>query len=161
MVQIMELDSHKLLSGSGTPADTSNFTEFIQKNLKLYELNNDLKLDTWATANFIRGEMATALRKGPYQTNLLLAGHDEGDGPSLYFMDMYAAMTKINFAAHGYASNFISSVFDREWTSDMSLEEGLSVVKKCIHELHSRFLISQPVFNVKIVDANGIRVIKM
>ena len=65
MVQIMELDSHKLLSGSGTPADTSNFTEFIQKNLKLYELNNDLKLDTWATANFIRGEMATALRKGP------------------------------------------------------------------------------------------------
>ena len=105
--------------------------------------------------------MADALRKGPYQTNLLLAGYDEGDGPSLYFMDMYAAMTKINFAAHGYASNFISSVFDREWTADMTVEEGLAVVKKCIHELHSRFLISQPVFIVKVVDANGTREVKL
>ena len=150
-----------MLAGSGVPANTSNFTEFIQKNLKLYELNNDLRLDTWASANFIRGEMADALRKGPYQTNLLLAGYDEGDGPSLYFMDMYAAMTKINFAAHGYASNFISSVFDREWTADMTVEEGLAVVKKCIHELHSRFLISQPVFIVKVVDANGTREVKL
>lgn len=53
----MELDSHKLLVGSGTAADTSNFTEFIQKNLKLYELNNDLKLDTHSAANYIRGEV--------------------------------------------------------------------------------------------------------
>jgi len=53
----MELDSHKLLAGSGVAADTVNFTEFIQKNLKLYELNNDLKLDTHAAANFIRKEV--------------------------------------------------------------------------------------------------------
>lgn len=53
----MELDSHKLLVSSGVPADGVNFTEFIQKNLKLYELNNDLKLSTHAAANFIRGEV--------------------------------------------------------------------------------------------------------
>lgn len=54
----MELDSHKLLVSAGTPADSSNFTEFIQKNLKLYELNNDMKLSTRAAANFLRGEVS-------------------------------------------------------------------------------------------------------
>jgi 20S proteasome alpha/beta subunit len=53
----MELDSHKLLVGAGTPADTNNFLELIQKNMKLYELNNDTKLTTHAAAYFTRGEV--------------------------------------------------------------------------------------------------------
>ena len=56
-VQVVELDSHKLLAGSGTAADTANFTEYIQKNLKLYELNNDVKLSNQSAANFIRKEV--------------------------------------------------------------------------------------------------------
>ena len=104
-------------------------------------------------------QLATAIRKGPYQTNLLLAGYDEQVGPSLYFMDYLAAMSKVNFGAHGYAGNFILSVFDREWKSGLSLEEGIEVVKKCLHELKTRFMISQPVFVIKVVDQNGIRVL--
>ena len=53
----MELDSHKLLAGAGTPADANTFNEYIQKNLKLYELNNDIKLNTRSAANFIRKEV--------------------------------------------------------------------------------------------------------
>ena len=53
----MELDSRKLLGTSGTQADNEAFTEFIQKNLKLYALNNDLTLSTHATANFMRNEV--------------------------------------------------------------------------------------------------------
>ena len=37
--------------------------------MELYALNNNMRLSTHATANFMRREMATALRKGPYQTN--------------------------------------------------------------------------------------------
>jgi len=57
----MELDSHKLLVGAGVPADGTNFTEYIQKNLKLYELDNDLKLDTKSAANFVRNEVREAV----------------------------------------------------------------------------------------------------
>eukprot|EP01036_Dinobryon_divergens_P051778 gene51778-69300_t len=147
--KIMELDSHKLLAGSGPQADCSNFTEFIQKNLKLYELNNDLKLDSQAAANYIRSELAQALRKGPYQTNLLLAGYDQSTGSSIYFIDHLAAMSKVNFGAQGYAAYFVLSVMDRTWTPNMSLDEALDVIRKCIHELQTRFMVSQPVFIVK------------
>merc|ERR1719231_86350 len=159
--KITPLDSHKVIAASGTPADCVNFVDYINKNMKLYELNNGVNLSTKATANFIRNELATALRKGPYQSNILLAGHDAQDGSTLYTMDMYAALSKINFGAHGYAANFILSVFDRDWRKGMNVEEGIEVIKKCIHELNTRFLISQPVFIVKVIDKNGIRVIKL
>lgn len=107
-------------------------------------------------------QMATALRRGPYQTNLLLGGFDTKKGEaSLYFIDYLAAMAKVGFGAHGYAANFILSVFDREWREGLSLEQGLDVVRKCIHELHTRFLISQPNFVVKVVDKDGCRVLQL
>merc|ERR1711879_120733 len=102
------------------------------------------KLSTHATANFMRRELATALRKGPYQTNVLLGGFDKQAGASLYFLDYLSALQKVNFGCHGYASNFILSIFDREWKEGMTVEEARGVVDKCILELKTRFLISQP-----------------
>ena len=80
--KIMKLDDFKLLGQSGVGADNVAFTEYVQKNVALYKINNGLSLSTKATNNFIRGDLATALRKGPYQTNLLLGGFDKGVGAS-------------------------------------------------------------------------------
>ena len=101
------------------------------------------------------------MRKGPYQTNLLLGGYDREAGASLYFMDYLAALSKVTFGAQGHCSNFILSVFDREWRPDMTIEDGLDVIRKCIHELSTRFLISQPNFVIKVVDKDGIRVVQL
>ena len=39
------------------------FTEYIQKNVALYQFRNGIPLTTAAAANFTRAELATALRK--------------------------------------------------------------------------------------------------
>jgi hypothetical protein len=41
----------------------SQFTEYIQKNVALYQFCNGIPLTTATTASFTRGELATALRK--------------------------------------------------------------------------------------------------
>jgi len=69
-----------------------------------------------------------------------------------------ASLAKVNFGAQGYAANFILSVFDREWTPGLDVAGALEIIKKCIHELNTRFLISQPNFVIKIVDSSGTRV---
>ena len=46
----------------------------------------------------------------PYQTNLLIAGFDEGAGPSLYWMDYLATMHSMNIAGTGYG-RFSSELF--------------------------------------------------
>merc|ERR1740127_210324 len=55
--KIMDLDGTKLLANSGPTSDRNNFTEYIQKNMSLYALNNDLKLSTSAAASYTRGQV--------------------------------------------------------------------------------------------------------
>ena len=147
---------------SGPNSDLVTFTEYIAKNLALYELSNDgLKLSTHAQANFCRGELATALRKGPYQVNVLLGGYDTSTSKaSLYFLDYLAALAKVNYGCQGYASNFCLSIMDKDWKEGLTKDEAVAIVEKCIKELEVRFLINQPNFLIKVVDKDGVNVVK-
>ncbi|GAB2294814.1 Proteasome subunit beta type-2-A [Dionaea muscipula] len=155
--KVMILDSHKLMGASGEPGDRVQFTEYIQKNVALYQFRNGIPLTTAATANFTRGELATALRKNPYFVNILLAGFDKDIGPSLYFIDYIATLHKVDKAAFGYGAYFALSLMDRHYHSGMSLEEAINLVDKCIVEIRSRLVVAPPNFVIKIVDKDGAR----
>merc|ERR1719293_375788 len=86
-----------LMATSGPSADTTNFTEFISKNIRLHTLRTGLEMTTKAAASFTRNELAYSLRKSPYQVDMLIAGMDE-DGPQLFFLDYLASMEKVNKA---------------------------------------------------------------
>merc|ERR1719222_224339 len=124
----------------GPNGDVTNFMEYISKNIRLYQLRNSLNLSVKATVNFTRNELAAALRKGPFQTDLIIAGVDE-DGPSLYFMDYLASAEKVNKAAHGYGAYFALSIMDRYYKPDLTLEEGKDIMRKCIQEMKTRFVL--------------------
>ena len=121
--KIWELEENKLLGCSGPQADRTAFGEYIQKNLALYRLRTGLRQSCHATANYIRTELAEALRRAPYQVNVLMAGYDSppkdeegGEGkPSLYWMDYLGSLQQANFGAQGYASYFLYSLFDAHW----------------------------------------------
>mmetsp|Transcript_24353 Transcript_24353/g.36540 ORF Transcript_24353/g.36540 Transcript_24353/m.36540 type:complete len:193 (-) Transcript_24353:120-698(-) len=159
--KIFELDSHMVMATAGPQGDRSNFAEYIQRNIQLYKYRNDLSLTTKGAANFTRTELATFLRKSPYQVNLLFGGYDKKGGPSLYYMDYMASMHKMDFAAHGYGSYFCLSVMDRYYKKGMSIEQGKEVMLKCIAELKERFLINAPKYICKIVTADGIKTIDL
>mmetsp|Transcript_92205 Transcript_92205/g.256647 ORF Transcript_92205/g.256647 Transcript_92205/m.256647 type:complete len:197 (+) Transcript_92205:169-759(+) len=159
--KIMELDASKMMSSAGEVGDRIQFSEYIQKNMALHELRTGIPLDTDSTAHYIRGELATALRSRPYQVNCLIAGFDTDAGAGLYFLDYLSTMQKMNFAAHGYAGYFCYSLLDRHWKPKMTLAEGTALLRKCIKELHTRFMLSQPHFTVKVADKDGIRTIDL
>lgn len=123
-----ELNSHSLMAFSGEAGDTGmeeivlhscwiapwnilltvgvvQFAEFIQANVQLYSMRNNMELSPSATASFVRGELARALRsRRPYTVNLLLGGYDKiADKPSLYWIDYLASQAPVPYAAHGYA----------------------------------------------------------
>ena len=70
--KISHLTEDKILACAGPRSDCVNFSEYIAKNIALYELNNSVKLGTKATANFIRGEvnggLATPARQKQWET---------------------------------------------------------------------------------------------
>lgn len=76
--------------------DCVNFGEYIAKNIKLNELRHGYEASPGATANYVRKNLADALRsRSAYQVNLLIAGYDAKDGPQLYYMDYLAAMVSV------------------------------------------------------------------
>lgn len=89
--------------------------------------------------------------------NLLLAGHDEKDGPQLYYMDHLASVAKVDYAAHGYGGYFSLSIMDRNYLKTMTQEQGYELMKKCVQEVQKRLIINLPNFKVQIIDKNGIR----
>lgn len=106
------LNQHTLMAFSGEAGDTVQFAEYIQANVQLYSMRNNMELSPAATANFVRGELARALRsRKPYTVNLLLGGYDNiADKPTLYWIDYLASLAPVPYAAHGYAQ-YVSPQF--------------------------------------------------
>ena len=159
--KIRELDSHKLLGVGGDPADCVQEPDFFKKNLALNYYRNGVPLSTHAVANYMRGEKSANLRRGMKVVDMLLAGYDEGVGPSLYFIDYLASMQKLDKGAHGYAGFFCNSLLDAHWKPGMTVDEGLALMAMCATELKRRFAIHFPNWKVKVVDKDGTRVVQL
>eukprot|EP00928_Gymnodinium_smaydae_P041060 TRINITY_DN277_c0_g1_i1.p1 TRINITY_DN277_c0_g1~~TRINITY_DN277_c0_g1_i1.p1 ORF type:complete len:198 (-),score=56.27 TRINITY_DN277_c0_g1_i1:113-706(-) len=147
----------KMFAASGPNADTTNFVEFISKNLRLQALRTGLKASVKAVTNFTRNELAYSLRKGPYQADLLIGGVDEDGTPSLYFMDYLASSEKVQKAAHGYGAYFALSIMDRYYKPDLTVEEAKDIIVKCVVEMQTRFLIHMGKFKCKIATKDGVQ----
>lgn len=158
--KIVPLDTHTMMATSGEPGDRVQFSEFVAANVRLYSLRNGSKLSTKAIANFARGELATALRQGPKSTNLLVAGYDEGKGPSLYFLDYLATMHKMNVAGYGYGSWFVLSMYDRLWHPNLTEEEALKMMHLGLEEVKRRLVVASSSYTIKVVNKDGIKIIE-
>lgn len=162
MDKIRQLDECKLFAAAGVPGDVTKFSEHVQKDVRLYTLRSGITMSTSAVANYTRGELARFLRRSPFQCNILIGGYDShpnGDGPSLYSCDYLGTLTKLTFGAEGYAQYFVLSTLDRYWKKNLSLDEGLDVIRKCIAEVQKRLVINQPRFVIKAVSKDGVSVI--
>nr|QBH72698.1 proteasome subunit beta type [Thermobia domestica] len=156
--KIYNISSKLMMAVCGEAGDTTQFAEYIAKNIQLYKMRNGYELSPSAAAAFTRRNMADSLRsRTPYFVNMLIAGYDDAGGPELYFLDYLASLVKLPFASHGYGGFFALSIFDRYYRRDMTSEEAYELMKKCVREIHKRLIINMNQFVVRIVDANGIR----
>jgi len=154
--KIYPLDNNKIMGAAGPVGDRTQFCEYVQKNLALYALRNGYELTVHSAVNFTRNELAYALRKGPYQVDLLMGGVDK-KGPALYHMDYMGSCSKVSYSSLGYSSYFGMSILDRYCHANMSEAQAVVVINKVIAELQNRFMMTMPNFMCKIADANGIR----
>ena len=80
------------------------FSGYIRVNVQLYSMRNGIDLSPPAVANYTRNELAKSLRKKPYQVGMLLGGIDPiTNKPSLYWIDQYASLASLPYAAQGYS----------------------------------------------------------
>lgn len=156
-----DLGDNTAMAFTGEAGDTVQFAEYVQANLKLYSIRQNYELSPKATASFIRKELATSLRsRKPYQVNLLVGGVDvsnDANKASLHYIDYIGTHAELPYAAHGYAAFYALSLLDRHYKEDLSVEEGIELLKKCNKELGTRMPIDFKGLRVKIITKDGIR----
>jgi 20S proteasome subunit beta 4 len=155
----IQLGKNKFMSVSGYPGDIIQFTDFVQKTLQLYSLKTGCILSTHSVANCMRKELSDCLRKNPLKINLILMGFDKFLGSSLYFLDSYGTLQRLNYCAQGHCAVISGSILDRYFKKNLSVSEAIKILVKCINVLKTRFLLNQTFFLLKIVDAKGCRCI--
>lgn len=155
--KIAQLGSHQLLACTGENAARVEFSEYIEKNLSLMKLRSGRSLSNHAAANFIRSEIANALRsRGAYQANCLFASFDEREGSGLYYLDYLGTLQKVNYTAHGYCAAFTLSLMDKVYLDNITEEQAIELAKQCADLLARRFRIFMPKFSMKIINQKGI-----
>ncbi|XP_067003302.1 proteasome subunit beta type-2 [Anabrus simplex] len=158
--KIYKVADRLIMGVCGEAGDTTQYAEYIAKNMQLYKMRNGYELSPYAAANFTRGNLAEYLRtRSPYNVNMLLAGYSDEKGPQLYFLDYLASMHEMRFTSHGYGGMFSLSIMDRYYKRDMTVEEGYELLKKCVREIKKRFVVNLPNFTVKLVDKDGVKVL--
>lgn len=154
--KIAMLDDHKVLACGGEPSSRTAFTEYISKNFALTTLKTGLELSNHAAAHFIRNELARAIRAkgGAHNAQSILGGVDE-NGPAMYYLDYLGSLAKVPFTAQGYCAYFSLSVMDKHWKANMTLDEGKEVMKLCMEQLKSRFIVNNPTYRLVAVSSQG------
>ena len=137
--KLFKLDDKLGMVVCGDSGDTDHFGEFIQKNLAYYRIKNGYALSPHASVSFTRYEMAKRLRQYPSMVNLLMGGYDSKSGKtSLYFLDYLGTLAEVSYSAHGYGSYFVLSILDRHHRHDLSKDDAVDLLLKCIQEVQKR-----------------------
>lgn len=93
---------------------------------------------------------------------MLIGGFDTKTGkPELFWLDYLGAMTPLPYGAQGYGAYFCTSLMDRYHYPDMDVEEAKELLRKCLEELKTRFIVNLPKFTVKLVNKDGITDIEL
>ena len=116
-----------------TLGDTVQFAEYVERNIRLYQIRNLYPLRPSAAASWIRRSLAESIRsRKPYSVNLLLGGYDTATHkPHLYWVDYLGTMTEVPFGAHGYGSYFALSLLDR-WVSPFNMGVLCIALSRCV-----------------------------
>lgn len=158
----LDLNDHNVLAFTGESGDTTQFAEYIKGNVQLFGLREGYDMESGEIAAFIRHELATSIRsRKPYQVQTLVGGvKDNGEG-FLSMIDYLGTRCDLPYAAHGYAAFYTMSLLDHHYKDDITLDDGLKLVKLCEDELNKRMPMDFKGLNVKLITKEGIKVIDL
>jgi len=62
--------------------------------------------------------------------------------PALNWIDNLGTRATVPYCAHGYGAYYTMSIFDRYHRDDITYEEGVEIIRKCIAELDKRLPVA-------------------
>ena len=155
--KIPVISNHTMMGVCGPNCDITNYANVIQQHMQTYHFQNNqtISLSVAAQANYARNVLSTALRRGPYQVDVLMGGVDaKTKESSLYWIDYLGTLQKVNYGCQGYCTQFCLSIMDEQYNVNvkMTKEDAIRIIQMCIKEIQKRFLPQQKHFIIKCME---------
>ena len=146
MVEIYQ-DKAKIRSKSEANSIES-FSRRIRRQVDAADAEYELKSISSKSVNF---KCKDSLRSQKHNDTLT---------PMLFWLDEYGSLQNLLFGAHGLGANFVLSILDRGYRTNMTREEAIVLMNECFRQLRTRYVINYPQPPcIKCVDATGCRVV--
>lgn len=149
------LKNRIVVSATGDQGDAFRSMLSISEDALYEELQNGIELSPQVVAYMIQNKVHGGLRSRQLDVSSIVAGRGS-EGYSLWAVDRYGAICSGPFCANGYAAYFVYGIFDREYSADLSLDDALEIIQKCVDLLRERLVINLEGFLVKIVTDDGV-----
>ena len=133
--KIEEINERMIATTAGTASDSRKVLEIIRAELRLKELKTKEKVSVKETASFMSNMVFQNIRTPsmiPSISHFLLAGFDD-KGVHLFDISPDGYLEETNdYSATGAGLVQAHPILDSEFKKDMSVEEGIKLVVKCV-----------------------------
>merc|ERR1711953_3181 len=125
----------------------------ITENFEYFALSDLVPVNSFTVSNYIQNLVHYYLRRNPHETALMVMDVNN----ELYAIDQYGARFQSNYICLGVSSYFLYGLLDNEYNENMSLDQAVQLLQKCIDCLKERVVYNYPKFKVKIFDKGELK----
>ena len=134
--KIFKIDDHVGCATSGLVADARSLIDRARVDAQINDITYDEKIQVKTLVKKICDFKQTYTQYGgvrPFGTALLVAGYDE-TGPRLFATDPSGALMEYKASSEGSGRNGAMSYFEEHYKDNLSMEEGLDLGIKALHQ---------------------------
>lgn len=146
-----------VLAHCGSFQQCCGLRNFFTESVKLQALDGQVPLCSQTTAFFVQNYIHSRLRQQPMESTFMIMDKDR----SLYSVDQYGAISSSNYICMGYSRFFLYGLLDREYREDMTADEAIGLLQKCIDLMKNRFLLNYQRYMVKIFENDQLRSVEL
>jgi len=152
--KVIPISRYLLGTMAGGAADCLFWERNLALQCRLYELREGKRISV-AAASKLLGNTMYSYRGYGLSMGTMIAGWDEGRGPSLFYIDSDGTRLKGQRFSVGSGATYAYGVLDQGYRRDLSIEEAVELGKRAIYHATHRDAYSGGIINVFCITEAG------
>lgn len=158
--KIYKISENMVITMAGSVSDAQLLTKLIKAEVKLKEIRTGKKPNVKESANLLAGMVYENIRKFsliPGISHFILGGKDSS---GFYLYDVFAdgSLTQCtDFISSGSGSVFAFGVLETLYKPDITVEDGIKLIVKCVNAALQRDSASGNGINIVTIKSDGVK----
>jgi proteasome beta subunit len=153
--KLLQVGDNLAMTISGGVADAQNVVDTLKYHSNLYRIEKLTMMPVKTAARMVSNLLFSS-RLYPFIAIVLLGGYD-GEGGSIYNIDLFGSVVKENMTATGSGSPVAFGVLEEGYQAGMTVSKGVQLAAHAIISAMRRNMATGDHFDIADIVKNGFR----